>query len=361
MVQKTLKYIIIIILLLLVVFIFYGLEEEERDPLIEGVIYEITDTSFLVAEGLKADSFESVNDLDGRAVRFDLIDELEVIDQEGQSIDFENLSTGNKVKVWHTGFVRETYPEQANAMRIQIVDPEGELKFPEEESYESDLLGISLEIPKEAEINYEEGQLKVTFVGPDSHMTEITDGFTLFVDLYDDDLEAVTEDIFSRETEILDAISDPEETELSEFEGYEFVVEGGLGNEINYFIYQFENKVIALSYSIIDPNDVGYIKKVERIVSSIEVKDGLQVADECVVSGCSGELCELESMESTCEHLPGAECLEYAGCQFIDDECGWVLTEESAECFIEIEEEFGPEVRDSRIGYLFEEAEEILN
>jgi eight-cysteine-cluster-containing protein len=82
----------------------------------------------------------------------------------------------------------------------------------------------------------------------------------------------------------------------------------------------------------------------------------------CYIGGCSGELCTKEPEAiSTCELLPGMECLkEEMSCELVEEECKWVLSTEAAKCFMEIEKEIGSEVRDSRIGDFFEEAEKIL-
>ncbi len=66
-------------------------------------------------------------------------------------------------------------------------------------------------------------------------------------------------------------------------------------------------------------------------------------------------------MPSTCEYLLGATCLKQASCELVDGECGWVLSLAAAECFMAVEQEYGEGVRESRIGYLFEKAEEVLN
>jgi hypothetical protein len=84
-----------------------------------------------------------------------------------------------------------------------------------------------------------------------------------------------------------------------------------------------------------------------------------EIQAQCFSAGCSGELCTDDPMAaSTCELLPGMECLgEGMSCQLIDEECTWVLSESSAQCFLDVLEEAGEEVMNTRIGYLFEKAE----
>ncbi len=99
----------------------------------------------------------------------------------------------------------------------------------------------------------------------------------------------------------------------------------------------------------------------QATASKIEVLGEL-VSKECFVGGCSGELCsdDPEAM-STCELLPGMECLtEGMSCELVGKECAWVLSETAAQCFMRVREEHGEEVLESRIGYLFTKAEEVL-
>lgn len=87
------------------------------------------------------------------------------------------------------------------------------------------------------------------------------------------------------------------------------------------------------------------------------------VIEECFVGGCSGELCTNDpEAASTCELLAGMECIGIGGmsCGAAEGECRWVLDQESAECFMAVETEHGPEVRETRIGHLFDKAEEVL-
>ena len=81
----------------------------------------------------------------------------------------------------------------------------------------------------------------------------------------------------------------------------------------------------------------------------------------CYTGGCSGEICSLEQeVITTCEMIPGMECLQSAACQFVDGSCRWVLNNESANCFMKVREQHGDEVVLSRIGHLFSKAEEYL-
>jgi eight-cysteine-cluster-containing protein len=87
-----------------------------------------------------------------------------------------------------------------------------------------------------------------------------------------------------------------------------------------------------------------------------------EVLASCYVGGCSSELCTSDKeVMSTCELLPGMECLnEEMTCEMIEGECTWVLSVEAAKCFMEVEEKEGTQARESRIGNLFEKAEKLL-
>ncbi len=84
---------------------------------------------------------------------------------------------------------------------------------------------------------------------------------------------------------------------------------------------------------------------------------------ECFIGGCSRELCtdDPEAI-STCEFLPGMECLtEEMSCRLVAGECRWVLSEEAANCFLAVRTEQGEGVMQSRIKNLFEKTDEFLS
>jgi eight-cysteine-cluster-containing protein len=59
-----------------------------------------------------------------------------------------------------------------------------------------------------------------------------------------------------------------------------------------------------------------------------------QTDDDCVVTGCSGQLCEAAPTASTCEFLPQYACYrdEITTCGCNDGVCGWAQTEALAAC-----------------------------
>ena len=56
--------------------------------------------------------------------------------------------------------------------------------------------------------------------------------------------------------------------------------------------------------------------------------------NECIVSGCSGQVCAPYPVDTTCEWLPEYECLQYSECTVVtaDGACGWLETPEYIEC-----------------------------
>lgn len=57
------------------------------------------------------------------------------------------------------------------------------------------------------------------------------------------------------------------------------------------------------------------------------------VKKDCVVTGCSGQICAEEEVITTCEFLPHYECYKDASCKVQPDgNCGWTMTEELKEC-----------------------------
>lgn len=83
---------------------------------------------------------------------------------------------------------------------------------------------------------------------------------------------------------------------------------------------------------------------------------------KCYIGGCGGEICSDQSdIASTCELLPGMECLKKgSSCKLVNNECAWVLSQSAAQCFIQVENTYGEEVRNSRIGYLFDKARQMI-
>ncbi len=155
-----------------------------------------------------------------------------------------------------------------------IDEPERDLStLPEHwEEYEDQEHDLTFGHPPQAEITEEAGKTKITYVGPDSHMSEITDGFTFFI--HTEELEGMSLEEkawreFDKETELLESIEEPEPYEYRGYDGYRFLIEGGLGNEITYVVLEKDNRAIIMSHFIADPHERDYHEMVTNIRDSI--------------------------------------------------------------------------------------------
>ena len=129
--MKKLNYILIITVIL---FMLLGAgcsvngDEPKQEPgqePISGTVYSIEDGRILLISGLEDVNiprsvwFEQGN----RAVSF-AVDEDTVVELDGEQVDTNYIARGQKVDVYHEGFLAESYPEQGKALRVVITDPE---------------------------------------------------------------------------------------------------------------------------------------------------------------------------------------------------------------------------------------------
>ncbi len=212
--------IIIVVVFLLLYILFLDNDEKQQDlmqePYINGIIYSIDDNRILVVENIKEDTYK--NDIDnfvGNAVWFTINNDSLI----NSGLKINDLQLGDRIEVWHSGLVLESYPAQTTAAKIRIIEKH-----------------------KEKEIENKEPQ-------------------------------------------------------------------------------QF-----------------------------------------CFIGGCSGELCtDNPEAISTCELLPGMECLtKEMTCQLINNQCTWVLSQSAAQCFVDVQKKQGDTVLETRIGYLFVKAKELI-
>ncbi len=102
-----------------------GGEEDPADAVkpISGLIYSIEENAILVVSDIdnvnipRDEWFENGK----RAVYFTLTEET-VIEAEGEVITVDQLARGQRVDVYHEGFLAESYPEQGGALKIVILD-----------------------------------------------------------------------------------------------------------------------------------------------------------------------------------------------------------------------------------------------
>ncbi len=93
---------------------------------ISGTVYSIEDGRILVVGGIedvnvpRSEWFEQGY----RAVYF-AIEEDTVAELNGEQVNAGLIIRGQKVDVYHEGFLAESYPEQGKAVKVVITDPEG--------------------------------------------------------------------------------------------------------------------------------------------------------------------------------------------------------------------------------------------
>ena len=80
----------------------------------------------------------------------------------------------------------------------------------------------------------------------------------------------------------------------------------------------------------ISDDKAGVVYKLEYKKENIKKGETL---NDCVVTGCSGELCAEEQTMSTCEYREAYSCYDTATCERqANGLCGWTMTEELEAC-----------------------------
>lgn len=98
------------------------IDDPEQEP-ISGTIYRFEDNRILVVDGITnvnipwSKWFEQGH----RAVYFTVEDDT-MVELNGEEVRAENLFRGQKVEVYHEGFLAESYPEQGKALKVIITD-----------------------------------------------------------------------------------------------------------------------------------------------------------------------------------------------------------------------------------------------
>jgi hypothetical protein len=97
-------------------------EIPEQVP-ISGKIYSISDNRILVVEGLEDVNIPQVSwfEQGKRAVYFAVTEET-LISSNGNVVGMDQLARGQSVEVFHEGFLAESYPEQGQALQINIIE-----------------------------------------------------------------------------------------------------------------------------------------------------------------------------------------------------------------------------------------------
>lgn len=88
-------------------------------------------------------------------------------------------------------------------------------------------------------------------------------------------------------------------------------------------------------------NDLGVIREYFGVLASITLLPADSVPEptrsdsvsDCVITGCSSQICAEEEVVTTCEYKEEFGCYENAACERqADGECGWTMTDELKSC-----------------------------
>lgn len=100
-------------------------ENEASVPFMTGLIFNVDNEakkSILVVEGTD-DKLVPKEEWQGNpATVFYITDETQIFDEKEKRMTFDDLRRGYKVKFWITGDARESYPSQADASVIQVIE-----------------------------------------------------------------------------------------------------------------------------------------------------------------------------------------------------------------------------------------------
>ncbi len=92
-----------------------------EDPIVTGLIYSLAENSMLVIEGIETIDISEEDWQGNDAISFSISGSAEIIGKGDESLTFEDLREGDEVDVWHTGPVRESYPMQADAVKVEVI------------------------------------------------------------------------------------------------------------------------------------------------------------------------------------------------------------------------------------------------
>lgn len=115
----------LILLLLFITLLLPGCGAKELAETAEmtGVLYNLSDSSILVVEGIESANipYEEWFEEGLPAISFTVDSKTEIIGLDGRATSFADLQEGQTVTVSYSGAVAESYPGQAGADRVVIV------------------------------------------------------------------------------------------------------------------------------------------------------------------------------------------------------------------------------------------------
>lgn len=97
-------------------------QEPGQEP-ISGTVYSIEDGRILLVSDLENVNIPRSEWEGNRAVYFAIEDDT-AVELDGEQVDTSFIARGQKVDVYHEGFLAESYPEQGKALRVVVTDPE---------------------------------------------------------------------------------------------------------------------------------------------------------------------------------------------------------------------------------------------
>ncbi len=183
--KKTLHILILISIIFTLIVTGCSTEDNDfnlepgSDP-ISGTVYSIENGSILVVSDLddvnipRSEWFEQGK----RAVHF-AVDEDTVAELDGEQVNTDLIARGQKVDVYHEGFLAESYPEQGKAVKVVVTDSEAaEEAYTDSGRYIGIMVNESVEL-LEIEINGVPEEMESRFFRFTEQIWEIVDNLDL--------------------------------------------------------------------------------------------------------------------------------------------------------------------------------------
>lgn len=97
----------------------------DREPDAIGLIYDVDNDGqrILVVSDIESVDIEYNEWFEaGKYAAYFKITEKTTINDKGTIADFSSLKKGQKVEIWHTGILAESYPMQGEAVYVNIIE-----------------------------------------------------------------------------------------------------------------------------------------------------------------------------------------------------------------------------------------------
>lgn len=152
-----------------------------------------------------------------------------------------------------------------------------QVSVPEDwQRYESETFDFSIAYPPGASLQREaENHIKFSYLGPDNQpASEITDGFTFTVSVYDlnedQTLKTFARTQLQKSLQIAEKVRGLEQATLNGLSGYTYATES-LGTVQHLVIPHTGSRAVIISYNISDPNNRSYQAIVNSMLASFEL------------------------------------------------------------------------------------------